>query len=74
MQGLITSATTTASVFQGNGTTHVSVSMNGTTTGGLLGTDLTFECIAASASPSGMWQVLGTNLTSSTTGTPFATS
>lgn len=69
LQGLITSATTTASVFQGDGATHIAVTMNGTTTGGLLGTQLEFYCLTAT-----LWQVFGTNFTSSTTATPFATS
>jgi hypothetical protein len=70
LQGVITSATTTASVFQSViATSNISVAMNGTTTGGLVGTQLEFTCLSST-----LWQVFGTNFTSSTTATPFATS
>lgn len=70
LQGVITSATTTASVFESvPATTNISVTMNGTTTGGLIGTQLDFRCLSAT-----LWQVFGTNFTSGTTATPFATS
>ena len=70
LQGVITSATTTASVFESViGTSNISVAMNGTTTGGLVGTQLEFLCLSAT-----LWQVFGTNFTSGTTATPFATS
>lgn len=68
LQGVITSATTTASVFESViGSSNISVTMNGSTTGGLVGTQLEFQCLSAT-----LWQVFGTNFTSSTTGTPFA--
>lgn len=70
LQGVITSATTTASVFESViGSSNISVTMNGTTTGGLVGTQLEFRCLSAT-----LWQVFGTNFTSSTTATPFANS
>lgn len=70
LQGVITSATTTASVFESViGTSNISVAMNGTTTGGLVGSQLEFTCLSAT-----LWQVFGTNFTSGTTATPFATS
>lgn len=69
LQGVITGATTTASVWQGNGTSHRSVAMNGTTTGGLIGTQYSFVCITAT-----QWQVFGTDFGSGTAATPFATS
>jgi hypothetical protein len=59
----------TASVYAGNATTNVSVIMNGSTTGGLLGTMLTFTCITPT-----LWQVSGTNIASGTIATPFSTS
>lgn len=69
LQGVITSATTTASVFQSViATSNISVAMNGTTTGGLVGTQIEFICLSAT-----LWQVFGTNFTSSTTATPFST-
>lgn len=70
LQGVITSATTTASVFESViGTSNISVAMNGSTTGGLVGSQFTFTCLSAT-----LWQVYGTNFTSGTTATPFATS
>lgn len=70
LQGVITSATTTASVFESViATSNISVAMNGTTTGGLVGSQFTFTCLSAT-----LWQVFGTNFTSGTTATPFATS
>lgn len=56
-------------VFQGNGTTHVSVSMAGSTTGGLVGTYLEFEAISAT-----QWFVRGGYVGSGTLADPFATS
>lgn len=68
LQGAITSATTTASVFESViGSSNISVTMNGTTTGGLVGTNLEFKCLSAT-----LWNVFGTNFTSSTTATAFA--
>jgi hypothetical protein len=70
LQGVITSATTTASVFESViGSSNISVAMNGTTTGGLVGSQFEFTCLSAT-----LWQVFGTNFTSGTTATPFATS
>jgi hypothetical protein len=70
LQGVITSATTTASVFESViGTSNISVAMNGSTTGGLVGSQFEFTCLSAT-----LWQVFGTNFTSGTTATPFATS
>lgn len=68
LQGVITSATTTASVFESViGSSNISVTMNGTTTGGLVGTQLDFKCLSTT-----LWQVYGTNFTSGTTATAFA--
>jgi len=55
--------------FSGNGSTHVAVSMNGTTTGGLAGTKFRFTCLSNTR-----WVVEGTNRGSGTVATPFATS
>lgn len=54
-------------VFSGNGTSHISVLMNGTTTGGLLGTALRFTCLSTTK-----WMVEGVNLGSGTGVTPFS--
>jgi len=53
----------------GDGATHVAVTMNGTTTGGLIGTRLAFECVSATE-----WEVTGFDSGSGTIATPFATS
>ena len=55
-------------VFTGDGTTHDNVSMNGTTTGGLIGTVLNVTCSAAN-----LWTVSGWLVASGTEATPFAT-
>lgn len=55
--------------FAGNGSTHVAISMNGTTTGGLAGTKFRFTCLSATR-----WMVEGVNQGSDTVETPFATS
>ena len=51
-----------------NGTTHVAVSMNGTTTGGLVGTTFRFTCISTTR-----WMVSGIDQGSGTVATPFST-
>lgn len=71
---LIGTAVGDSELFQGNGTTHLSFNMNGTTTGGLIGTQISMVCIATSAVPSGLWQVNAVNFGSSTLATSFATS
>lgn len=59
----------TAKYFLGDGSTTVAVTMNGTTTGGLAGTQLSFTCINATT-----WNVDGSSEGSGTVATPFATS
>lgn len=59
-------ATTT---FFGNGTTHIAVTQNGTTTGGIIGSMLTFTCVSST-----IWNVSGAIQGSGTLATPFATS
>lgn len=61
--------TTTTTTYQGNGSTHIAVSMNGTTTGGILGTKLRFTCLSATR-----WLVEGTNQSSGVVATPFSAS
>jgi hypothetical protein len=56
-------------VFQGNGTTHVAISMNGTDTGGLIGGRLRFVAISST-----QWAVFGDIVGSGTNADPFATS
>jgi hypothetical protein len=51
-----------------NGTSHVSITMNGTTTGGLIGTVLRFVAISST-----VWVCKGLVASSGTLATPFAT-
>lgn len=53
----------------GDGSTHVAISMNGTTTGGLIYTRYRLVCISAT-----QWLVDGMNFGSGVVATPFATS
>jgi hypothetical protein len=55
--------------FVANGSTHVAISMNGTTTGAIKGTVIRVRCVSATR-----WVVDGTLLGSGTVATPFATS
>lgn len=55
-------------VFAANGSTHDNMTMNGTTTGGLAGTELCMTCTAANK-----WTVSGFNRASGTVATAFAT-
>lgn len=56
-------------VFQANGTTHVAISMAGSTTGGLVGTRFKVTCISAT-----QWVIDGTYVGSGTLADPFAIS
>ncbi len=56
-------------VFQADGTTHVSISMGGSTTGGLVGGSIKFTAISST-----QWVVEGDFVGSGTLATPFATS
>ena len=64
-----TDTSNAVAVFTGNGSTHVSISMNGTTTGGLLGTALRFTCLSTTR-----WMVEGFVQGSGIVATAFATS
>lgn len=55
--------------FTGNGSTHIAVTQNGTTTGGVLGTKIRFTCVSTTR-----WIVEGNLLGSGVVATPFATS
>jgi hypothetical protein len=52
-----------------NGSTHLAVSMNGTTTGGILGTQFRVTCLSSTR-----WAITGINFGSGVVATPFATS
>jgi hypothetical protein len=64
-----TDTSNAVAAWTGNGSTHVAVSMNGTTTGGRIGMRLRFTCLSATA-----WIVDGIVAGSGTVATPFATS
>jgi len=55
--------------FAGNGSSHIAISMSGTTTGGIIGTWLECECISST-----LWAVRGVVCASGTIATPFSTS
>jgi len=71
--GSIVSANATVAasgdIFTANGTSHVAISENGTTTGGVIGDDFTLEAISTT-----QWLITGRNSGSGTNATPFATS
>lgn len=58
-----------AALFPANGSTHIAVSMNGTTTGAILGSKLRFTCLSTTR-----WMVEGLVKGSGVVATPFATS
>lgn len=64
-----TDTSNAVAVFDGNGSTHVAVSMNGTTTGGVLGTKLRFTCLSSTR-----WMVEGIVRGTGVVATAFATS
>lgn len=55
--------------FVANGSTHVAITQNGTTTGGIKGTSFRLTCVS-----SAIWKIEGNVLGSGTVATPFATS
>lgn len=55
--------------FGANGSTHLAISMNGTTTGAVKGTRIRLECVSATR-----WAVSGQLIGSGVVATPFATS
>lgn len=55
--------------FAANGSTHIALSMNGTTTGGIIGSYFDIVCVSST-----QWAVNGVLLGSGTVATPFATS
>ena len=55
--------------FTGNGSTHIAVTQNGTTTGGILGTKIRFTCLSTTR-----WMIEGNVLGSGVVATPLATS
>lgn len=64
-----TDTSNAVAAWTGNGSTHVAVSMNGTTTGAVLGTKLRFTCLSSTR-----WLVEGVIQGTGTVATPFATS
>lgn len=64
-----TDTSNAVAAWTGNGSTHVAVSMNGTTTGAVAGTKLRFTCLSSTR-----WLVEGVIQGTGTVATPFATS
>lgn len=69
LMNIDTDTSNAVAAWTGDGSTHVSVSMNGTTTGGLKGTWLKFTCVSST-----LWLVTGVDEGNGTVATPFATS
>ena len=55
--------------FAGNGSSHIAISMSGSTTGGIIGTWIECECISST-----LWAVRGVVCASGTIATPFSNS
>ena len=64
-----TTATASPAGFAFNGSTHVACTMNGTTTGGIIGTRIRVEAISTT-----QWAITGSIVGSGTIATPAATS
>lgn len=64
-----TDSSNAVAAWTANGSTHIAITMNGTTTGGLLGTQFRLTCISATR-----WMVTGIDQGSGVVATPFATS
>lgn len=64
-----TTATASGAGFAFNGSTHVACTMNGTTTGGIIGTKITVTALSAT-----QWMIDGLIVGSGTIATPAATS
>lgn len=64
-----TDTSNAVAVFTGNGSTHIAVTSNGTTTGGLIGTSLKFTKLTST-----QWEVSGMMMGSGVVATAFATS
>lgn len=61
-------AAATGEVHFANGTTHIGLSSNKTTTGGLIGGEFEIECLSAT-----LWSIKGTLSCTATPATPFTT-
>lgn len=64
-----TTATASPAGFAFNGSTHVAIGMNGTTTGGIIGTRFKVEALSST-----VWAITGVVVGSGTIATPAATS
>lgn len=71
LNGLMTTVATDSSnalaAWVGNGSSHISVSMNGTTTGGVVGGQFNIVCVSST-----LWTVDGWTPATSTVATPFS--
>lgn len=64
-----TDSSNAVAIFDANGTSHIAITMNGTTTGGLKGTRIRLTNLDATK-----WLIEGSNLGNGTVATPFTTS
>lgn len=64
-----TDSSNAVAAWTGDGSTHVAITMNGTTTGGLQGTTIRLVCVSST-----LWLVQGIDEGNGTVATPFATS
>lgn len=64
---LVVDNSATGKGFQGNGSSHIKIQSNGTTTGGVLGSWFRAVCVSATK-----WSINGTLMASGTIATPFA--
>lgn len=69
LMNIDTDSSNAVAAWTADGSTILSVSMNGTTTGGLKGTWMRFTCVSST-----LWLVTGVDEGSGTVATPFATS
>lgn len=69
LMNIDTDTSNAVAAWTADGSTIVSASMNGTTTGGLKGTSIMLKCISST-----IWMVTGIDQGSGTVATPFATS
>lgn len=69
VNAIVTGADADLAADAANGSSHVSVTMNGTTTGGIAGTNFRLTCRSAT-----VWEVTGTIIKSGSVATSFATS
>lgn len=69
LMNIDTDTSNAVAAWTGNGSNHIAISSNGTTTGGLIGSFYRLTCVSTT-----LWQVVGQIQGSGVVATPFATS